>query len=118
MDRTLEPLPGFMIRQRMPLVVGAHAILFMLALLAAFLLAYNFKWAKSPDGVFPWFFELYLPLLGLALPVKLLVYHFTGQYRGTWRYVGLRDLFGVISASLVGTFLFLTAYFIVENLWD
>jgi FlaA1/EpsC-like NDP-sugar epimerase len=56
-------------------------------------------------------------LLGLALPIKLAVFLFTGQYRGSWRYVGLRDLFGVTSASLVGTFFFLTAYFLLENGW-
>jgi len=47
----------------------------------------------------------------------MLVFHWTGQYKSSWRYVGLRDLFGVISASLVGTFVFLIAYFAVENMW-
>ena len=106
-----------MVRHRMSVVVGAHALLFAVALLAAFLLAYNFKWVKRADRIYPWFFELYVPLLMLALPIKLLVFRVTRQYRGTWRYVGLRDLFGVISASLVGTFVFLTAYFVLENLW-
>lgn len=113
-----DPLPGAMIRYRLVLVVVAHAFLFALALLAAFLLAYNFRWVqRSNSGVYPWFFDLYLPLLALALPIKLLVFHWTRQYRGSWRYVGLRDLFGVISASLVGTFLFLLAYFVLENVW-
>ncbi len=106
-----------MIRNRTLVVVAAHGGLFALALLAAFLLAYNFKWVRRGDQVYPWVISLYFPLLALALPIKLLVFRVTRQYRGTWRYVGLRDLFGVISASLVGTFVFLIAYFILENAW-
>jgi len=117
-DNPHAAYPRFMVRYRMLLVVAAHAVLFALALLVAFFLAYNFHWTLRRGGVtYLWFFELYWPLLVLALPVKLLVFHWTGQYRSSWQYVGLRDLFGVISASLVGTFLFLLAYFLVENGW-
>ncbi len=115
------PLPGVLIRFRGMLVVGAHALLFAAALFAAFSLAYNFRWALPPrvdEPPFYWFTELYLPLLALALPIKLLVFQYTGQYRGSWRYVSLRDLFDVISASLMATFLFLSAYFILENVWN
>ncbi len=107
-----------MIRHRMVFVVSAHGVLVSLALLAAFLLAYNFRWAPTLHGqVHHWFSELYLPLLAIALPVKLLVFQWTRQYQGSWRYVGLRDLFGVINASLVGSFLFLAVYFVLENVW-
>ncbi len=113
-----DPLPAGMVRNRMLLVVCAHGLLFAGALLAAFFLAYNFRWAvERPDGPHWWFSELYLPLLAIAVPVKLLAFLQAGQYRGSWRYVGLRDLFGVISASLVGTFVFLTLYFVLENVW-
>jgi len=107
--------PQLMIRHRMSVVVTAHGILFALALFAAFSLAYNFRWMLYR---YRWFLDLYLPLLALALPIKLLVFHWTGQYRGSWRYVGLRDLLSVISASLVGTFVFLLAYFLLENGWQ
>jgi len=99
-------------------VVAAHAFLFALALLAAFLLAYNFHLVvQRAEETYYWFSDLYLPLLVLAVPIKLLVFHGARQYRSSWRYVGLRDLFGVISASLVASFLFLTAYFLLENGW-
>jgi len=118
-DNHHESLPGVVTRHRTALVVAVHALLFALALLAAFLLAYNFHWVvRSTDEVYVWFNDLYLPLLALALPLKLWVFHWTRQYRGSWRYVGLRDLFGVISASLIGTFLFLSAYFVLENAWQ
>ncbi len=107
-----------MVRHRMSIVVAAHGLLFATALLAAFFLAYNFRWVTvRDDGPHWWFTELYLPLLAIAVPVKLLAFYQAGQYRGSWRYVGLRDLFGVISASLVGSFVFLFLYFLVENLW-
>ncbi|RME36906.1 MAG: hypothetical protein D6788_10600, partial [Planctomycetota bacterium] len=118
-DKIDSPWPGWMLRHRMLLVVTAHALLFAGALLAAFLLAYNFRFRhlRGDNLVHAWFPELYLPLLAIALPAKLVVFHATGQYRRSWRYVGLRDLFGVISASLIGTFVVLCVYFVVENLW-
>lgn len=107
-----------MVRFRTPIIVLAHAGLFALALLAAFVLAFNFKWvARGPDAAYAWFYDLYLPLLALAVPIKLWAFWWTKQYRGSWRYVGLRDLFSVTSASFMGTFLFLTAYFVLENGW-
>ncbi len=108
-----------MVRYRSLFVVTTHGILLALALLAAFLLAYNFRWVvRRADVAHHWFIELYLPLLVLAIPIKLLVFRWTGQFRGSWRYVGLRDLFGVIRASLIGTFFFLLVYFALENIWQ
>lgn len=104
---------------RTPVVAGAHGVLFTLALFSSFLLAYNFRFnIKREQELFEWFFDLFLPLLAFALPIKLFVFHQLGQYRGSWRYVGLRDLFGVISSSLVASFALLFVYFVAENGWD
>lgn len=110
--------PAFFIRYRSAIVIGAHALLFSLALLSAFLLAYNFRWSTRL-GTQPevWFYDLYLPLLAIALPLKLLVFYGTRQFHGSWRYVGLRDVFGVVSSSLIGSFLFLSVYFALEYTW-
>ncbi|MGB0715909.1 MAG: polysaccharide biosynthesis protein [Phycisphaerae bacterium] len=107
-----EALPTYMVKYRLQLVMLGHASLFAVALLAAFSLAHNFR-LEVYQRI--WFFELYLPLLLLALPIKLVVFGWTGQYRGSWRYVSLRDLFGVISSSLIGTSAFLFIYFLLEN---
>ena len=104
--------PGLLFRHRTLWVVSAHGALFALALLASFCLAYNFRLVGL------WGIPLYLPLLALALPTKLLVFYWLGQYHGSWRYVGLRDLFGVISASLVASFVFLLSYFALENIFQ
>lgn len=121
MNRTvplLDPLPPRLVRLRHPLVVFAHAAIFAAALLAAFLLAYNFHFFVDRGGErFSWFNELYLPLMAVAVPIKLLIFYWTQQYLRSWRYVSLRDLFGVISASLIGTFFFLSSYFVLENAW-
>ncbi len=117
---TTEGNSPFGSRLRVPWIVGAHAVLFALALLAAFLLAYNFRlFVKlTPDGEpLSCITEFYLPLLALALPIKLLVFWGARQYRMSWRYVGLRDLFAVTSTSLVSTFAFLIVYFLLENAW-
>ena len=112
-------IPRAFIRHRMFLVVSAHGLLFALGLFASFLLAYNFRFVvRQGTEVRIWFYDFFLPLLALSVPIKLLVFHLWRQYRGSWRYVGLRDLFGVISASLTGTFFFLAAYFILENVWS
>ncbi|MCH7840135.1 MAG: polysaccharide biosynthesis protein [Planctomycetes bacterium] len=114
-ETTLEDPPlGVLDRHRTPLVVIAHGVLFGAALLAAFCLAYNFRWIVGDRR---WFYELYLPLLVLAVPIKLLIFLWRGQHRGTWRYVGLRDLFSVTSAALAGSFVFLGVYFLLENIW-
>jgi len=107
-----------LVRHRTSLVVGAHLLLFALALCSAFLLAYNFRWVIDGETGATWFFKLYLPLLALALPIKAAVFQWSLQYRGSWRYVGLRDLFRVVSASLIASFFFLAAYFLLENGWN
>ncbi len=114
-----EASQRFLSRHRSVLVVVVHAGLVALALLGAFLLAYNFRLVLNEEGQpYIWFLKLYLPLVALALPIKLLVFGFSGQYRGSWRYVGLRDVFDVVSASLIGTFVFLAVYFLLENFWS
>lgn len=110
--------PAAFIRYRTFIVVTSYALLIALALFSSFLLAYNFRWgSRQGEHSSVWFIDLYLPLLTIALPLKLLVFYGTRQFHGSWRYVGLRDLFGVISASLIGSFLFLSVYFAIEYGW-
>jgi FlaA1/EpsC-like NDP-sugar epimerase len=128
-----RPRPlSLLARQRTLLVILVHAGLFTLSLFLAFALAYNFRFAIRPAAPFPgaagwnaetpaqtfiWFTELFLPLLAIALPIKLVVLVWTRQHRSSWRYVGLRDLMGIIGASFIASFGFLTVYFVLENLW-
>ena len=107
--------PDRLVRYRTFLVVATHGVLFALALLAAFLVAYNFRvFLPVGEGYQTWFSDLFLPLLVIAVPVKLFVFHWMGQYSGSWRYVGIRDIYSVIWASLAATFIFLISYFLLD----
>ena len=112
-------------RQRGPLCVLLHALLFATAWLLAFGLAYNFKhsailawpiqWAKSlvthaeppKPGAPDWFSEFCLPLLVPVVAIKITVFVLLGLHRASWRYVSLRDVVAVARAawwSFVGIF--------------
>lgn len=103
---------SWFIRYRLPATLALYALTFAVALLAAFALAYNFH------RIGHWFTALYLPMAALAVPIKLLVFGWMKQYRGSWRYVGLYDILGIVRASWVGSMLFITVFFVLENLWQ
>jgi FlaA1/EpsC-like NDP-sugar epimerase len=97
-------------RYRNPVSVAIHAGVFLFSLFCAFALAYNFsRWDI-------WLGELFIKIAVMVVPIKLLVFWWLRQYRGSWRYVGLRDLFSIVWASYIGTFLFILCYFAVENI--
>ncbi len=98
-------------KYRLPATLCLYTLIFLAALLGAFALAYNFHRMGR------WFVGLFLPMAAMAVPIKLLVFGWMKQYRGSWRYVGLYDIFAIVKASYIGTFLFLALFFIIENLW-
>ena len=86
----------------------AHAFLFALSLLVAFALAYNLH------GLKVWLPKLYLPLLILVLPIKLIVFGWMRQFRGSWRYVGLRDLVSIAIGSQISSFIYIAVLYLSE----
>ncbi len=103
---------GWFVQHRLLVTVSVYASIFLVSLLGAFELAYNFhRFGK-------WFWALFVPLAVLAIPIKLFVFGWKRQYRGAWRYVGLYDLIGVGMASLESSFVFVLAYFVIENIWS
>ncbi len=88
----------------------AHAFLFLLALFAAFGLAYNFH------GWQFWIVHLFLPIAVIALPIKLVVFARMQLFHGSWRFVGLRDLATIAVASQISSFFLIGAFFLIENL--
>lgn len=118
-DDPLGQLPSVLVRHRTLICVLAHAAACAAALWLSFVLVFTGAYAHLRwEYIARWFIPLYLPLLLLGLPLKLLVFHRTGQYRSSWRYVGLRDLFSLVSATLIASFFFMAAFFTVENLWE
>ncbi len=103
---------GWLVRHRLIVPIAVYAGIFTLSMMVAFALAYNFHRTAQ------WFGALLVPLLILSVPTKLVVFGWSKQFRGAWRYVGLYDLIGVVRASLVGSFVFVLLYFVIENVWD
>lgn len=97
-----------LLRYRRVLIALVHVVLFALALLLAFAIAYNFR--NSDD----WLRRLYLPLLPGVLVIKVVVFWAFGMYHGWWRYVSLQDLIRITLASYVGLFLFV-AFFTIAG---
>jgi FlaA1/EpsC-like NDP-sugar epimerase len=97
------------IRYRTALSILAHLALFTIALLLSFGLAYEFR---QPV---PWFTGQFLVVLPFTLLIKFVIFGLMHQYRGSWRYVGLRDLFSVVKASHLSAFAFVAGYYITEN---
>ena len=90
----------------------AHGVVFAASLLAAFGLAYNFH------GIGTWIGRLFLPLLCLTLPVKLIVFGRMRLFRASWRYVGLRDLIAICVASQISSFAIILIWWILESLYS
>jgi FlaA1/EpsC-like NDP-sugar epimerase len=97
-------------RHRNTISFAAHAVIFALSVLASFGLAYNFHGISSLfGGLFP-------RILLLVVPIKVIVFWLMGQFRGSWRYVSLRDLVSIAVASQISSFIIILAYFVFENI--
>ncbi len=101
---------GFLRRHRTIVSVAVHAVLFSFSLFVALGLYYDFKSFNV------WFRPIFLPLVPLVISLKLLVFYRLGLYRGSWRYVGIRDLLTVLTASYISTFAFVAVFYIAQNL--
>lgn len=93
----LERAPGWLIKHRRLLIIGAHIAAFTAALLMAFLVRNDMRFQGR------WLRESFPAWLAVALVVKLLVFGLFRQYRGWWRYVGIADLISILCASLLST---------------
>jgi FlaA1/EpsC-like NDP-sugar epimerase len=103
--------PGWM-KHRGLLVFAAHVGLFALALFLAMGLLYNFKNFEF------WFKPFFLPLLPIVVGLKTAVFWRLNLFRGSWRYVGMRDLLSVVKATYISTFLFVVVYFVLEKYYN
>ncbi|NLX12373.1 MAG: polysaccharide biosynthesis protein [Phycisphaerales bacterium] len=106
-----QPLWQWRIRHRVFVYFWAHAVLFGFALLISFLLRYNLR----IDG--EWFLREYLTYLPLTLVIKLSVFGAMKLYRDSWRYVGLRDLFGICKATHLSTIFCIAAVYASRPIW-
>lgn len=101
---------GFSPGVRGVLVITSHVALFILAYFCAFGLSYNFK---SFDL---WVRPFFLPLLPIVLVIKLIVFARMRLFRGSWRYVGMRDLLSIVKATHISTFCFVVVFYVLETI--
>jgi FlaA1/EpsC-like NDP-sugar epimerase len=99
---------GFVARHRTILSPAVHILLFIGAYFCAFGLHFNFR--RFDEWVEPFF----LRLLPIIIAIKVIVFAWMNLYRGSWRYVGMRDLFAVVKATYISTFTFVVVYYAVE----
>lgn len=98
-------------RYRNALAFASHILLFAVALFIALGLLYNFK------GFEFWFRPFFLPLLPIVVVIKTMVFWRMKLFRGSWRYVGMRDLLSVGTASYLSTFIFVVVFFTSKQIW-
>jgi len=93
------------IAARRTIVIGAHLVLWTLALVGAFLLRFDFEIPKAHSAAF----AVWLPLL---LAIRTIMFYGFGLFRGIWRYTSARDAVGIFKATTLST-LVLTAVLVV-----
>jgi hypothetical protein len=81
-----------------------HLVLFGVAFFGAFGLYYNFKYLHL------WFEPFYVPLLPIVVAIKMAVFWWLRLFRGSWRYVGMRDMLAVVKATNISTFGFVFVF--------
>ena len=87
----------------------AHTVLFALSWALAFGLAYNFRQLDT------WLRPFFLPLLPVAVLVKLSVFVGMGLHRAWWRYVSLRDVFAIARGAWLSFFVIFLIYYALQN---
>ena len=88
-------LMALMLKHRRPLVLLVHSVIFAVSLFFSLCIMHNMDISVS------WITNDFFASILFFLVVKLVVFWIFGQYTGWWRYVGISDLFGIFSASLV-----------------
>lgn len=89
----------------------AHAVLISAAFFSAFGILFNFKRFDN------WLVPFFVPLLPLVLAIKMSVFWRMQQFRGTWRYVGMRDMLSIMMATHISAFFFILAFYLFVNLY-
>jgi FlaA1/EpsC-like NDP-sugar epimerase len=86
------------------LMIIGDSILFALALVAAYLVRFEFY--ISPD-----YQKQITTLLPFVIIINLLAFNYFGLYRGMWRYTSMADLWRLLQSSLVS--IMVTAFFFI-----
>jgi len=97
---------SWFLRWRRPLIVGAHLATFILSMFLAFLMVNNMHLGRR------WLVYPFPILLAVAIPIKLVVFGWFGQFRGWWRYVGITDLVDIAKGAVASAFLLIILWYL------
>jgi FlaA1/EpsC-like NDP-sugar epimerase len=86
----------YLIQFRWALVQLSHLALIAISLVLAFLLRFDFA---IPEDQLPLLYEG----LKIAIPLKLIFFHFAGLSRGWWRYIGIVDLMRLVTVNVAAS---------------
>jgi FlaA1/EpsC-like NDP-sugar epimerase len=98
-------------RHRNFVSASLHLVLFAAAFFCAFGLYFNFKNFNL------WVRPFYVPLILIIVPIKMVVFAWLKLFRGSWRYIGMRDLLAVVKATHISTFIFVVIFYVLENVY-
>jgi FlaA1/EpsC-like NDP-sugar epimerase len=85
------------LRKRLLLIVGIDTLIWITSWLLAFLIRFDFDIPQIR-------LDQWKQLLPFMLITKLFVFYFFDLYRGMWRYTSIADLFNIIKAATVSSF--------------
>jgi FlaA1/EpsC-like NDP-sugar epimerase len=92
-----DPVPAPSASRSHLFVVAAALAVFAASYLLAFLLRFDFELPPQ----YPW--GLVLGLVPFIVAIKLLAFYVSGVFRVMWAYVGIRDLFRILQASVLAS---------------
>ena len=81
------------------LVLFADSLLISAAWYGSFYLRFNFNIPSE-------FISMFSRTLPIVIPLKIITFYLFDLYRGMWRYVGLADLYKIITALITSSLLF------------
>lgn len=100
-------LPPQLKNPKFYLMIFSDAFIFLLALVLAYLFRFEFSFSNIRIGQIQY-------LIIWIIPLKFMVFIFTGLYRGMWRYTGIRDI-GLLAQACFLSSLFIMAIILYAN---
>lgn len=96
---------------RFPIVVLTQLTLITLAYFLAFASRFELTFVYEQ----PQYLALFLTTLPVLILIRMFSYWHFNLFKGLWRYVSMKDLIGIVYASLAGTVCFVAYIFIVAH---
>lgn len=98
----------FLLKYRRPFIVLVHLLLILGAYILAFLLRFEFKIGRE-------YISAMIKTMPILVTVKLFVFAYFGLFSGLWRYASIEDIWKIVKAVSLSTFIFIVGVSIIHN---